>query len=165
MIRAKMARPDSAGESEAVWDALSALVMETMMFHREWARRQGLTAFQFTVLKSLDAQGPLQPSQIADRFGISRSAVSSEINTLESGGWVLRTHPAGNRRILLTSLTPRARRVLESAVREYRTRLVETLEDVPEGQRAQLTRTITSLVARLRDGRDDVPAGPPRKAG
>src|SRR5579871_4298765 len=153
MIRAKMARPDSAGESEAVWDALSALVMETMMFHREWARRQGLTAFQFTVLKSLDAQGPLQPSQIADRFGISRSAVSSEINTLESAGWDLRT-----------PLTPRARRVLESAGREYRTRLVETLEDVPEGQRAQLTRTITSLVARLRDGRDEVPVGPPRKA-
>ncbi len=118
MARMLLGRPASPAESGAVWDALSSLVMETMMFHRQWARRQGLTPLQFTVLKSLDAQGPLQPSQIADQFGISRSAVSSEINTLEAGGWVLRTHPSGNRRTRLTSLTPRARRVLRTAVRQ-----------------------------------------------
>lgn len=163
MVRGKVPALSTAGESEAVWDALSALVMETMMFHREWARRQGLTPLQFTVLKSLDAQGPLQPSQIADRFGISRSAVSSEINTLETGGWIVRTHPTGNRRTALTSLTPRARKVLRSAVDEYRGRLVAALDGVPVGQRGQLARTITALVARLRDGRDEAPAPPSRQ--
>jgi len=151
-VRAK--KPAVAGGPEAVWDALSALVQETMMFHRQWARRQSLTPLQFMVLKSLDAQGPRQPSQIADQFGISRSAVSSEINTLEAGGWILRTHPTGNRRTRLTSLSPRARRVLGSVVRDYRRHLIRGLAGVPANQQAQLTQTITALVAELRDDRN-----------
>jgi DNA-binding MarR family transcriptional regulator len=152
----------SPAETEAVWAALSGLVMETMMFHRQWARRQGLTALQFMVLKTLDREGPLQPSQIADRFGISRSAVSSEFNTLEAGRWILRTHPTGNRRTRLTSLTPKAHRVRATAGREYRARVLEALGDVPAGQRGQLAETITALVARLRDHRADDPSGPLR---
>jgi DNA-binding MarR family transcriptional regulator len=163
MVRGPTAASSPIGETQAVWAALSDLVMETMMFHRSWAHRQGLTPIQFMVLKRLHTDGPLQPSQIAEYFGISRSAVSGEINTLESGGWILRTHPSGNRRTRLTSLTPRAHKVLETAGGEYRSHLAQGLSAVPAGQRAQLTRTITALVAQLRDLRDDGAGGPPKK--
>jgi MarR family transcriptional regulator, organic hydroperoxide resistance regulator len=163
MVRKRGVPSETPGEAGPVWDALSDLVMETMMFHRAWARRQGLTSLQFTVLKTLHAQGPLQPSQIADHFGISRSAVSGEINTLEAGGWILRTQPKGNRRTRLTSLTPRARTVLETAGQEYRAQLIRGLSGVPAGERAQLTRTITALVAQLRQSRDG-DGDPPKRS-
>jgi DNA-binding MarR family transcriptional regulator len=161
----KRSAPTAADPAEpgAAWDALGELVMETMMFHRAWARRQGLTSFQFMVLKTLTEGGPRQPSQIADQFGISRSAVSGEINTLEAGGWVLRAHPKGNRRILLTSPTPRTLKVLESARQEYRAQLRHGLSALPDRERAQFTRTITGLAALLRENRDDAPNVPPKK--
>ena len=148
-----------AVEAQEVANALGDLFLETMMFHRQWARRQGLTMVQFAVLKTLLAEGPLQPSQIADHFGISRSAVSGEINALETGGWIVRTHPKGNRRTRLTSLTPHGRRVLDSATSEYRTQLARGYAGHSEEERTVLARTISALAAHLRGRREaDEPA-------
>jgi DNA-binding MarR family transcriptional regulator len=152
MVRT-LRREPAAGtldEGEAVSAALSELVTQAMMFHRQWARQHGFTPFQFAFVKVLQAQGPQQPSQIAAYFGISRPAVSSELNALERSGWVERTHPPANRRTQLISLTPKARRVIEGAMSEYRAEILRGLDGVPASQRAQLMGILTTLVTRLR---------------
>jgi DNA-binding MarR family transcriptional regulator len=131
--------------------ALGELFGETMIFLHLAARRHGLTLPQLMLLRMLQVKGPLPPSQIADQFGISRPAVTSSLNILESAGWVVRSAQDGDRRSHRTSLTARSRRVLVSVESERRQFLEEGLARIGDRQRTELARTLTLLVANLRD--------------
>jgi DNA-binding MarR family transcriptional regulator len=154
-----MARSDSAtahpraSAVEAPVDgsvALQDLIGEVMMFQYGAARRQSLTLLQLMFLRLLEVKGPLSPSELADRFGISRPSITSSINTLESGGWVVRSHPAGNRRSLVTSLTPRSRKVLERVASERQRFLEEGLARLEPEDRERFARLTQELATSLR---------------
>jgi DNA-binding MarR family transcriptional regulator len=144
---AGMARPH---EVQAGAAALGELFSETMIFLHLAARRHGLTLPQLTLLRMLQVKGPLPPSQIAEQFGISRPAVTSSLNILEDAGWVIRSAPDTDRRSHRTSLTARSRRVLLRVESDRRRFLERGLAGISEGQRAELSRTLTLLVANLR---------------
>ncbi|MFZ1022993.1 MAG: MarR family transcriptional regulator [Thermoplasmata archaeon] len=145
--QAGVARPH---ELQAGSAALGELFSETIIFLHLAARRQGLTLPQLILLRMLQVKGPLPPSQIADQFGISRPAVTSSLNILESAGWVVRSAPGADRRSHRTSLTARSRRVLLNVESERRQFLEEGLAGIGGRQRAELARTLTLLVANLR---------------
>ncbi|MCI4322602.1 MAG: MarR family transcriptional regulator [Thermoplasmata archaeon] len=130
--------------------ALQELIGEVMMFQYGAARRQSLTLLQLMFLRLLEVKGPLSPSQLADRFGISRPSITSSINTLESGGWVVRSHPEGNRRSLVTSLTPRSRKILERVASERQKFLEEGLARLDPGDRERFARVTQELATSLR---------------
>ena len=96
------APPDSALASAALEDLFS----ETMVFLHGAARRQGLTLLQLVALRVVAHTGSLSPSDLAEKLGVSRPAVTSSINILEAGGWVLRSHPRGDRRRLRHDADP-----------------------------------------------------------
>jgi DNA-binding MarR family transcriptional regulator len=123
---------------------------EVMMFQYGAARRQSLTLLQLMFLRLLEVKGPLSPSQLADLFGISRPAITSSINTLEAGGWVVRSHPSGNRRSLETSLTPRSRKVLDRVASERRRFLEDGLARLDAEDQAQFARLTQQLALSLR---------------
>jgi DNA-binding MarR family transcriptional regulator len=135
------------GEGSA---ALQDLIGEALLFQYGAARRHGLTLLQLMLLRLLDVKGPLSPSQLAELFGISRPAMTSSINTLEAGGWVLRSHPVGDRRALRTSLTPQSRRALEKVASERRRFLEEGLTGLAPAGRDDFARLTNQLVAHLR---------------
>ncbi|MFZ0891406.1 MAG: MarR family transcriptional regulator [Thermoplasmata archaeon] len=148
----KSAHVDSARSQElqAGAAALGELFSETMIFLHLAARRHGLTLPQLTLLRMLQVKGPLPPSQIADQFGISRPAVTSSLNILESAGWVVRSAPDTDRRSHRTSLTARSRRVLLGVESERRQFLEKGLAGIGDRQRADLARALAQLVANLR---------------
>jgi DNA-binding MarR family transcriptional regulator len=156
--------PRRPSEVEEGSRALEELLGAAIVFHHAAARRHGLTLIQWAVLKSLDQQGPLAPSVLAEQFGISRPAVTSSISTLESGGWVARSVGGADRRRRPASLTPRSRDALRRVAEERRRFLAGGIERLPPRERAALARATSRLVALLRQGVPATPS-PPRKAG
>ncbi|MCI4336434.1 MAG: MarR family transcriptional regulator [Thermoplasmata archaeon] len=146
-----MSSPADAAALAAGSAALQDLIGEAMIFHRGAARKHGLTLLQLLLLRSLEVKGPLSPSQLATLFGISRPAITSSINTLEEGGWVVRSHPAGDRRALRTSLTHQALGVLQRVTSERQHFLEQGLAGVAPSERAAFARTARRLVDRLRE--------------
>jgi DNA-binding MarR family transcriptional regulator len=138
-------------ELESDSEALEAFLSETLMFLHLAARRHGLTLSQLILLRMLEVKGPLPPSRIAAHFGISRPAVTSSLNILESQGWIVRTSPPGDRRSIRTSLTARSRALLKAVESERRQFLVDGLSRIPVRQRAGLGETVRLLVASLRN--------------
>jgi DNA-binding MarR family transcriptional regulator len=121
-----------------------------MMFQYGAARRTGLTLLQMMLLRLIEVKGPLSPSQLADLFGISRPAVTSSINTLEDGGWVVRAQTAGDRRSLTTSLTEQSRQALDQVSVERRQFLEKGLAGLSAAERAEFARTTRQLALSLR---------------
>ncbi|MCI4359501.1 MAG: MarR family transcriptional regulator [Thermoplasmata archaeon] len=138
---------------EAGAAALEDLISETMLFFHAAARRHGLTLIQFVALRLVQVKGPLAPSELADRLGISRPAATSSINILEAGGWVVRTHPTGDRRRLGTSLTSRSRRALRTLASERRRYLQRGLDRIAARERREFGRITSLLVEQLRGSR------------
>ncbi len=143
-------RIPSHDELQAGSAALQELFSETMIFLHNAAHRQGLTLPQLILLRMLQVKGPLPPSQIADQFGISRPAVTSSLNILESAGWVVRSSQDEDRRSHRTSLTARSRGVLRRIESERSHFLEEGLAGIGVDQRAEFARTLNLLVSRLR---------------
>jgi DNA-binding MarR family transcriptional regulator len=130
--------------------AVEAWIGQELLLLHAAARRHGLTLLQLMALKLLDAQGPLAPSRLAECLGVSRPAATSSINLLEAGGWVVRAHPAGDRRALSTSLTVKGRRVLRAVAQERRRAWDDGLADLPAADREEFLRITRLLADRFR---------------
>lgn len=129
--------------------ALEAVLGELMILHRQMARENGLTMVQLMVLKTIALGGPQKPSHIADKFGISRPAVSSEINSLESAGWVRRTPEPGDRRSLRASLTPKGARTMTRMNLQRQAQLKNVIRGLTPLQAGQLADWLTTVANRL----------------
>lgn len=154
MLARATLEPPPASDPEALEEALRGLFVELMIFHRGLARDQGLTLQQLMLLKGIESEGPLQPSQIAERYGITRPAASVEISALERRGWVARSLVKGNRRSRLTSLTPKATRVLKQVHEARREFLERGFATLTSSQRHELDLALHVLQRHFQGWRD-----------
>lgn len=84
----------------------SVLLRRIMTLTREVERRLGrelgLNPTDFEAMQQLIESGPLSPSTLAERLGISTAAVTIAIDRLVAAGQVTRTpHPSDRRRLLI----------------------------------------------------------------
>jgi DNA-binding MarR family transcriptional regulator len=79
--------------------------------HAAQARRRtldGLKYWQYKVLLQLRRQGPpyeASPSELADRLGLTRGALSARLAPIEEAGYITRTHDTEDRRRVRVRLT------------------------------------------------------------
>jgi DNA-binding MarR family transcriptional regulator len=87
------------------------------------------------ILGELALRGPLRPRDLLDALGMTSSALTRQLDHLELGGLVERSHGrvAGDRRAITLSLTEEGRRVAWAMVLvldEIRPGLLETVNEV-----------------------------------
>nr|WP_249407368.1 MarR family transcriptional regulator [Bacillus pumilus] len=73
-----------------------------------------LTDKQHIVLNFIEQKGGSSPIQIAQQLGITQSAVSQLLNTLEKKEWIRRSINPNNRRELHVDLSEKAKTYLEN---------------------------------------------------
>ncbi|MDI0273123.1 MarR family transcriptional regulator [Bacillus safensis] len=73
-----------------------------------------LTDKQHIVLNFIEQKGGSSPIQIAQQLGITQSAVSQLLNTLEKKEWIRRSINPNNRRELHVELSEKAKTYLEN---------------------------------------------------
>jgi DNA-binding MarR family transcriptional regulator len=79
-------------------------------FDEAAAIRLGLNRTDLRCLSILDRAGPLTPSVLAERAGLSRPATTTAIDRLAAAGYVRRLHDSIDRRRVFVEVTARARR-------------------------------------------------------
>jgi DNA-binding MarR family transcriptional regulator len=115
------------------------------LMEREALRPIGLTHAGFVTLMCLWTLGPLETRVLAGTLAISRPAVVSAVNTLETRGWVRRVRSDEDRRLVTLVLTAAGRRTVEraqAATHAYERTLAASLTREEQ-------RTLTSLLSRL----------------
>lgn len=96
------------------------------------------TFFQLQVLAYLSHNENVTPSQIADNFFMSSSAVAQLIDRLITSKWVLRIHDEKDRRVVHLSLTNEGKTELERLKKIKRERLEPLLKHLSEEDLKQL---------------------------
>jgi DNA-binding MarR family transcriptional regulator len=112
------------------------------------AHRPPLTVVQFLALRAI-AAGPLAAVELAQRTGVSGSAVSQLVAELEQDGLIERAPAAGDRRRLELALSPLGRRMLGSASGLLRERIGELLADIPRPEADALARALAHVESLL----------------
>lgn len=114
-------------------------------------RPAGWSWSAFRAVFTLWVSGPLEPSRLAERTGMSRQAVSSLLKTLEADRLVER-HPAEHdARSFVVSLTDEGSDRLERVFIEHNHREAEWAAVLEPEERATLTRLLAKLAAAAHD--------------
>ncbi len=82
-------------------------------------RRLGLKSTQFNLLAALFSNGALPMGALADGVGLERTTLSRNIKPLLSKGWV-DLLPGEDPRVRMVTLTPKGKKVFESAIPLWR---------------------------------------------
>ncbi|MGW7823049.1 MarR family winged helix-turn-helix transcriptional regulator [Streptomyces puniciscabiei] len=93
---------------EAIIARLAILARHTAQARRDVLDDAGLKYGQYKVLLMLRRSGPpyeASPSQLADRLGLTRGALSARLGPVEEAGLITRTHESGDRRRVRVGLT------------------------------------------------------------
>ena len=117
----------------------------------EALRPHGLTTLQFTALAALRARDGLSSAQLARRSFVTPQTMHEMVQWLERHGHITRRRDPNNRRVLLISLTPSGRELLERC-----DPLVEAIEAtmlgaVPEVQHALFRQNLELCCSALGD--------------
>ena len=79
-------------------------------------REIGLTPPQYGTLRTLDASGPTSQQAIAERLGLSGTAILQTVDRLEAGQLVKRHRNPNDRRSYALELTPQGRNTLRQVI-------------------------------------------------
>ncbi len=134
------------------------LVMRTVAAELRAAGEMPAPA-HFGLLTILGNQ-PRTLTELALLQGVSLPTMSNSVSTLVQRGWVKRTSPARDRRVVLIEVTPIGKATVERVGKAAEAHLSEMLAGVPPAAR----RRLKAGLGVLRDVFSDAPATKPERA-
>ena len=161
----------SFGESHAATLLLREFLDVTSDFERSLGDDLTVNPTDLSAMEHLIATGPLTPTALADRLGLSSGAVTSVIDRLETLGHVHRTPNPADRRGTLVVPEPASVGRAMSRIVPMVTEVDRAIHSFDPNEQAVITRYLESVVAtyrshagtepRARSWRADAPAEPP----
>ncbi len=137
----------SSQSADDALDAIRVLDLATSRHRAALASGWGITVSDSLVLSNLaTAGGQLTPRDLGRRLVISSGTLTTMLDRLAAGGYVVRAAHPRDRRSLLVRLTDKGREILAEATDELTSALDEA---VPETERIQLTTTLHALAAAI----------------
>jgi MarR family 2-MHQ and catechol resistance regulon transcriptional repressor len=110
-------------------------------------RQQGLGLTDFMILESVLHAGPLTPSRLGDRVGLTRGSITSAVDRLAARGLVTREPNANDARSSLVRLTPIGATVIDAAWKAHAEAVERVLLDAIT---AEESRVLLKLLGRVR---------------
>lgn len=100
----------------------------------------GLTARQVEIMESLyhNPEGALTPADLSDEVGLTRSAMTSALDSLEKLGHTVRQPHPSDRRMVAISLTPSGRTFIGRHLPERYQRISRIMNSLSKNDRAAL---------------------------
>ncbi len=108
---------------EKYYSRLEAVFMEMVRrLHVELAEQMisGITGSQFFVLKTIQGPGRLTVSEVAEKLGVSLSAITALVNRLVKAGLVSRSRDEQDRRLVWLEATARGKEILANCIEARR---------------------------------------------
>ena len=98
--------------------------------------RGSLSIVQLIVLTVLEADGPRSMGDLADKLDVSVASATGIVDRMERRGLVERGRGAGDRRVIMVSLTPTGSVVFGDMRAQRRERLAGLIERLTDAERA-----------------------------
>jgi DNA-binding MarR family transcriptional regulator len=141
-------------ETQTAWicTAMMRIGMRMATGFDQYFEPLGLTQSQFRILLGVRSRGGkagITPSVLADHLLIERGTVSVLSNRMVEEGWIER-HPGENRRSYRLRLTPKGKRILETAVPRASDLADETLSGFSRQQLENMRTVLEHIEARMR---------------
>jgi DNA-binding MarR family transcriptional regulator len=114
-------------------------------------RPAGWSWSAFRAVFTLWISGPLEPSRLAARTGMSRQAVSALTKTLENDGLIARATAAHDARSVVLSLTPAGTERIERVFVDHNRREADWAGILAPGERGELVRMLAKLADAAHD--------------
>jgi DNA-binding MarR family transcriptional regulator len=130
-----MPRPDLRGTAREILEIIP-LVMRTVAAELRAAGEMPAPA-HFGLLMTL-ANQPRTLTELASLQGVSLPTMSNSISTLVQRGWVQRSSPAGDRRVVVVQVTPLGTATVARVSKAAEAHLAELLAAVDEPSRGKL---------------------------
>jgi len=109
----KKKRPFASREQEALLNLVRTNDQFQLRFARLFREYDGLTASQYNILRILRGEGqPLPCLEIAGRMLTQVPGITGLLDRLEKAGLVSRERSAADRRVILVTITGKARQLL-----------------------------------------------------
>jgi DNA-binding MarR family transcriptional regulator len=135
---------------------------DTLSTFERFLGKHGMSQGKFTVLMILNRmpdQG-VNPSELADRAGVTRATMTGLLEGLEREKLITRQGDRVDRRRAVVRLTPGARTMLDSMLPDYYSQLHHLMSDLSEGDKAHLTQLLMKINQRLPEVRNCPPPTP-----
>ncbi len=137
----------SSQSDESTLDAIRILDLATSRHRSALAADWGITVTDSLVLSNLaTAGGQMTPRDLGRRLMLSSGTLTTMVDRLAAGGYVVRVAHPHDRRSLLVRLTDKGREVLTHSARLLSGALDEAL---PDAGRTQLTTTLHAIAAAI----------------
>jgi len=111
----------------------------------------GMSQGKFTVLMLLNRnpeQG-VNPSELADRAGVTRATMTGLLEGLEREKLISRHGDRSDRRRAVVRMTAAARAFMDNLLPDYYTRVHELMNDLSEEEKLELTRLLHKIGSRI----------------
>lgn len=150
---------------EAIYVRLAKLARHMSQARRDTLDSDGLRHWQYKVLLTLRRHGPpytASPSELADRLGLTRGALSARLAPLEEAGWIGRTHESADRRRVRVRLTDAGYAAFEQHAASEEADEVALLAVLTAAEQRTLADLLRKLVVAAESG--PVPTAPRRSS-
>jgi len=111
------------------------------------ARDAGLTPTAISLLLSVDRNGPIRLSELADAEGLNPTMLSRAVGTLGQDGLLRRSSDVGDRRAAWVEVTAAGRKLAERMRRERTDAVNTALEQLPDAERRRIEQALPALEA------------------
>ena len=137
----------SSQSADNALDAIRVLDLATSRHRAALASDWGITVSDSLVLSNLaTVGGQMTPRDLGRRLMISSGTLTTMVDRLAAGGYVVRAAHPHDRRSLLVRLTDKGREILTESTNVLNSALDEAL---PESGRTQLTTTLHAIAAAI----------------
>ncbi|MGI0071837.1 MAG: MarR family winged helix-turn-helix transcriptional regulator [Thermoplasmata archaeon] len=144
-----VARPAPGAETEALIDAVHAVMSAVIHRKQDALEKEGISMGQFWALHYVSSLGSASLSTVARHLAVSAPTVCVQVDELERAGLLTRHRSERDRRAVELSLTLKGRRV-EARVWARLGELVgEASRTLPRGDVATATRVFREIARRL----------------
>ncbi|MBM7503939.1 MarR family winged helix-turn-helix transcriptional regulator [Agromyces aurantiacus] len=145
----------AAGGEESVQRVITAIGSLSRKLDQWYARQLadlGVTAGEWAVIAALaKSDSALTPSQLADLTNVAPSSMTHRLDKLAERGFIERTPDAENRTRIQVGLTQDGWEFFSVAIRGSDVVESDVLQDLSDGDRAELARLLEVVIARLDD--------------
>jgi DNA-binding MarR family transcriptional regulator len=126
----------------------------------------GMSQGKFTVLMLLNRnpeQG-VNPSELAERAGVTRATMTGLLEGLEREKLISRQGDRSDRRRAVVRMTPAARQFMDTLLPDYYTRIHELMTDLSEEDKRHLTHLLNKIGKRIPEVRNPIDESAKRPA-
>jgi len=142
-----------ADSTDAVLVALRRIIRATDIYSQKLRKTVGLTTPQLLVLRTVAQSDDVTLGRVARNLSLSQATVTTLVDRLESGGFIIRTRSDQDRRRVFVQPTPAGREVLSRAPDLLQDRFVRRFEKLAEWERSMITAAL-QRTASLMDAAD-----------